>query len=129
MALLREFSKILGTDRQTDTHTHTGPITLPLRKRGVTTVTLAAHARRGLIKLCACAVRSLRICIALIRGCEEMATLEVSPGRRAIDTLSSVGCATMRGTQESRYVRNCTYKVGSWSAPESAAAFVIVVAT
>ena len=33
MALLREFSKFLGTDRHT--HTHTGPITLPLRKRGV----------------------------------------------------------------------------------------------
>ena len=29
----------------------------------------------------------------LIRDCEEMGTLEVSPGRRAIDTLSSVGCA------------------------------------
>ena len=33
MALLQEFSNFLATDRHT--HTHTGPITLPLRKRGV----------------------------------------------------------------------------------------------
>ena len=60
MALFQEFSV---TDRQTHTHTHTGLITLPLRKRGVMKGTEVPNPRRSSACDCTCVLTKIDHCL------------------------------------------------------------------